>query len=113
MPPFRHRDATTDFGAIVALTADRYSGRHEYGSDHPGSIHNDLSDLQTLLRSLGSPISGTDAYDDFEFVLDSLVGSVQPAAANRIQQIVNRPSRPLIHNDIANYRQLGQTVKSS
>ena len=75
-----NRDATTDFGAIVALTADRYSGRHEYGSDHPGSIHNDLSDLQTLLRSLGSPILGTDAYNDFEFVLDSLVGSVQPAA---------------------------------
>ena len=75
-----NRDATTDFGAIVALAADRYSGRHEYGSDHPGSIHNDLSDLQSLLRSLGSPISGTDAYNDFEFVLDSLVGSVQPAA---------------------------------
>ena len=75
-----NRDATTDFGAIVALTADRYSGRHEYGSDHPGSIHNDLSDLQSLLRSLGSPISGTDAYNDFEFVLDALVGSVQPAA---------------------------------
>ena len=73
-----NRDSTTDFGAIVALAADRYSGRHEYGSDHPGSIHNDLSDLQTLLRSLGSPISGTDAYNDFEFVLDSLVGSVQP-----------------------------------
>ena len=73
-------EATTNFGAIVALAADRYSGRHEYDSDHPGSIHNDLSDLQTLLRSLGSPISGTDAYNDFEFVLDSLVGSVQPAA---------------------------------
>ncbi len=73
-----NQDSTTDFGAIVALAADRYSGRHEYGGDHPGSIHNDLSDLQTLLRSLGSPISGTDAYNDFEFVLDSLVGSVQP-----------------------------------
>ena len=71
-------DARTDFGAIVALTADRFSGLHEYGGDHPGSIHNDLSDLASMLRSVGSPISGTNAYDDFEFVLNALVENIKP-----------------------------------
>ncbi len=71
-------DATTDFGAIVALTADRFSGLHKYGGDHPGSIHNDLSDLASMLRSVGSPISGTNAYTDFEFVLNALVENIKP-----------------------------------
>ena len=74
-----NRDAATDFGAIVALTADRYSGLHEYGGEHPGSIHNDLSDLASRLRSVGSPISGTSAYEDFEYVLNALVDNVEPA----------------------------------
>ena len=72
-------EATTDFGAIVALAADRYSGLHEYGSGHPGSIHRDLSDLANMLREVGSPMAGTTAYHDFEFVLNSLVDNVQPA----------------------------------
>ena len=72
-------EATTDFGAIVALAADRYSGLHEYGSGHPGSIHRDLSDLANMLRGVGSPMAGTTAYHDFEFVLNSLVENVQPA----------------------------------
>ena len=72
-----NRDAATDFGAIVALTADRFSGLHEYRGDRPGLIHNDLSDLASMLRSVGSPISGTDAYDDFEFVLNALVENVE------------------------------------
>ena len=73
-----HRDAATDFGAIVALAADRYSGLHEYGGEHPGSIHRDLSDLANRLRSVGSPIAGTNAYHDFEYVLNSLVERVEP-----------------------------------
>ena len=73
-----HRDATTDFGVIVALAADRYSGLHEYGGEHPGSIHRDLSDLANRLRSVGSPIAGTNAYHDFEYVLNSLVENVEP-----------------------------------
>ena len=74
-----HRDASTDFSAIVALSADRFSGLNEYRGEHPGAIHRDLAELATMLRSVGSPIAGTDAYHDFEFVLNSLVGSVQPA----------------------------------
>ena len=74
-----NRDAGTDFGAIVALTADRYSGLHEYGGERPGSIHQDLSDLANELRNVGSPIAGTSAYQDFEFVLNSLVDNVEPA----------------------------------
>ena len=72
-------EATTDFGAIVALAADRYSGLREYGGGHPGSIHRDLSDLVTMLRGVGSPMAGTTAYHDLEFVLNSLVDKVQPA----------------------------------
>ena len=72
-------EPTTDFGAIVALAADRYSGLHEYGSGYPGSIHRDLYDLANLLRSVGSPMAGTTAYHDFEFVLNSLIGKVEPA----------------------------------
>ena len=74
-----NRDAGTDFGAIVALTGDRYSGLHEYGGERPGSIHQDLSDLANELRNVGSPIAGTSAYQDFEFVLNSLVDNVEPA----------------------------------
>ena len=74
-----NRDAGTDFGAIVALTADRYSGLHEYGGERPGSIHDDLSDLASRLRSVGSPIAGTTAYQDFELVLNSLVDNVVSA----------------------------------
>ena len=74
-----NRDAGSDFGAIVALTADRYSGLHEYGGERPGSIHDDLSDLASKLRSVGSPIAGTTAYQDFELVLNSLVDNVESA----------------------------------
>ena len=56
-----------------------YSGLHEYGGGHPGSIHRDLSDLANMLRGVGSPMAGTTAYHDFEFVLNSLVDNVQPA----------------------------------
>ena len=76
-----NRDAGTDFGAVVALTADRYSGLHEYGGERPGSIHQDLSDLANKLRSVGSPIAGTTAYQDFELVLNSLVDNVAPASS--------------------------------
>ena len=72
-------DASTDFGAIVALAADRYSGLHEYGGDHPGSIHRELSDLARRLHAVGSPMSETAAYADFGFVLSSLVEAVEPA----------------------------------
>ncbi len=70
-------DAAAEFGAIVALAADRYSGLHEYGGERTGSIHDDLSDLASRLRSVGSPIAGTTAYQDFELVLNSLVDNVE------------------------------------
>ena len=81
-----NQDAATDFGAIVALAADRFSGLNEYRGElrYPGategwSIGRDLTHLADMLRTVGSPFAGSDAYHDFEFVLNSLVGSVQPA----------------------------------
>ena len=82
-----NRDAGTDFGAIVALTADRYSGLHEYGGERPGSISDDLSDLASKLRSVGSPISGTSAYEDFEYVLNALVRQRRTRTKHWIQQV--------------------------
>ena len=72
------RDASTDFSAIVALSADRFSGLNEYRGEHPGAIHRDLSELASMLRSVGPPIASTDAYHDFEFVLNALVDRVKP-----------------------------------
>ncbi len=71
-------DAAAEFGSIVALAADRYSGLHEYGGEHPGTIHNNLSDLINQLMYVGPPIMQTDAFRDFEFVLKSLIDSVEP-----------------------------------
>ena len=74
-----HGDATTEFGAIVALAADRFSGLNDHRGERSGDVHYDLTHLSSQLRSVGSPIAGSHAYHDFEFVLKSLVGSLEPA----------------------------------
>ena len=71
------RDSGTVFGAIVALTADRYSGLNDYRGEHPSDVRHDLNKLSHLLHNVGSPIANSNAYHDFEFVLNSLVGSVK------------------------------------
>ena len=48
------------------------------GGEHSGTIHRDLSDLANRLRSVGSPFAGTNAYHDFEYVLNALVDNVEP-----------------------------------
>ena len=71
-------DAAADFGTIVALAADRYSELDKPNSEFPGAIQSYLVSLSEMLESVGSPLSGTDAYYDFEFVLHSLIDDIGP-----------------------------------
>ena len=71
------RDDMDRFGAIVALAADRYSGLNDDAESRPWNAHDDLADLTSELRSIGSPLSDTDAFNDFEFVLSNLIDSVE------------------------------------
>ncbi len=76
-PPVSDEDLAK-FGAIVALAADRYSGLNEYTGETPGMIHLALSDLATSLSTIRTPFANTNAYQDFRFVLNSMVGNTEP-----------------------------------
>ena len=59
-------------GAIVALSADRYSSLPrgaEYGA---AGVSNDLAILHDELRALGGSLGGLDAYQDFRFLLERM-----------------------------------------
>ena len=73
-------DPLLQFGAIVALAADRYSvlpNRYE-GEDIHASA--DLSRLADLLGALRSDLGGLDAYRDFSFVLGRMVETAEAQA---------------------------------
>ena len=68
-------DSLFRLGAIVALTADRYSAlssEHENAVPDAAGVHGDLSKLREELRLLRLELSGTDAYRDFRFLLGEL-----------------------------------------
>ena len=75
---FDGRDGSlAHFGAIAALSADRYgslSSRGENG-DYPEVSH-DLTALLEQLRSLRGDLGNLDAYKDFLFLLERISGSV-------------------------------------
>ena len=62
--------ALLQFGAVVALTADRYSSLPF--PDAPYDVQYDLSILQDELRMLDSHIGGLASYQDFAFVMDHI-----------------------------------------
>ena len=62
--------ALLQFGAVVALTADRYSSLPY--PDAPYDVQYDLSILQDELRTLDSNIGGLASYQDFAFVMDHI-----------------------------------------
>ena len=76
-PPASDQDLAM-FGAIVALAADRYSGLNEYSGETPGMIHLALSDLAASLGTIQTPFANSNAYQDFQFVLNSMVGNTEP-----------------------------------
>ena len=68
-------DDFSTFGAIVALASDRYSGVCEVASDN---VYAQLTSLGRRLQTIQPPISDTDAFRDFQFVLSKLIQSAKP-----------------------------------
>ena len=78
-------DSLFRLGAIVALTADRYSAlssEHENAQPDAGGVHGDLAKLREELRLLRLELSGTDAYRDFRFLLGELTDFAAERAAS-------------------------------
>ena len=63
-------DPLLQLGAIVALSADRYSGL--YDDAYVAEISRDLTELQDRLRALDSSLGGLGAYQDFRFMLEQM-----------------------------------------
>ena len=73
--PGRGVDDALEFGAIVALASDAYSGVGDYEVTS-SRIRDELETLASRLRSIRGGYSRTQAYQDFEFVLSHITGSV-------------------------------------
>ena len=72
--------ALLQFGAVVALAADRYSSLPR--PDSPYDVRHDLSVLQDELRRVEQHIGSLASYQDFAYVLDSITaGMPQPASS--------------------------------
>ena len=67
-------DPMLEFGAIVALSADRYSG---LGYADREDWRHDLSALQDRARRLEGELSHLQAYRDFSFLLEHIAGNAQ------------------------------------
>ena len=65
------------FGAIVALSADRYSGVHYADPDYYPDIHSELASLSDMLESLEGSLGRLIAYQDFRFVLGEITGAAR------------------------------------
>ena len=68
-------DGALEFGAIVALASDVYSGLGDYEVSS-SRIRNELETLESRLRSIRGGFARTQAYEDFEFVLAHITGNV-------------------------------------
>ena len=81
--PFDAGDRYLRFGAIVALSADRYSAlspQVENANVDTGGIHGDLEALQWELQSLDERLGSAEAYRDFRMLLDHLTVAVAELA---------------------------------
>ena len=65
-------DPRLRLGAIVALSADRYSSLPGGTDDGAASVSNDLAILHEELLALGGSLGGLDAYQDFRFLLERM-----------------------------------------
>ena len=76
--PSRTFDAAGDpylqLGAIVALASDRYSALLDGGGD-AGGLRGNLADLNEHLRDLSDRLGGSQAYQDFAFLLGHMAES--------------------------------------
>ena len=81
--PFDAADRYLRFGAIVALSADRYSAlspQVENAQVDTGGINADLEALQWELESLDERFGSAEAYRDFRMLLDHLTVAVAELA---------------------------------
>ncbi len=77
----RGDDAYVEFGAIVALSADRYASLPNTDSRGGGIIQNELSVLSDRLESLDGELGRLDSYKDFRYVLSHMMGDLPQAPA--------------------------------
>ena len=68
--------AMLDFGALVALAADRYASLPNVDSNGAGYVQRDLEDLYHRLLPLDQQLGHLDAYLEFVFLLERLNGSL-------------------------------------
>ena len=73
-PSHRGNDAL-EFGAIVALASDTYSGLGEYEVSR-SDVRNELEMLERRLHSLRGEYARTQAYKDFKYVLAHITSNV-------------------------------------
>ena len=74
---FRTGVPLLQFGAIVALSADRYSGLQHADGDYYPDIHSELASLSGMLESLQGSMGQLTAYQDFRFVLGEITGAAR------------------------------------
>jgi Ca-activated chloride channel family protein len=88
--PFDSADRFLRLGAIVALSADRYSAlspQVEYAAVDTRGVHADLEALEWELSLLDERLGATQAYDDFRLLLNHLtVAAAQQAPSTGYSQ---------------------------
>ena len=74
---FSTQDPWLQLGTIVGLSADRYSGLTHTGGEYYSDIHDELMSLLHQLRSLQPRLGQLEAYQDFQFLLGQMAGTVR------------------------------------
>ena len=69
-------DPLLEFGAIVALAADRYGSLPYVDTGASAEIRYELQVLSDSLRFLGDQLGHLDSYQDFTFLLDRMIASL-------------------------------------
>ena len=76
----RHADPWLQFGAIVALSSDRYGGLRDEQRSHLTEASGDLTRLLDLLERLQPDLGELEAYNDFWFLLEHMSRGVREQA---------------------------------
>ena len=72
-------DALLEFGAIVALAADRYASLPTANSEGATDVESQLSALSNRLQSLERQLGELDSYKDFRYVLTEMLRDLPQA----------------------------------
>ena len=79
---FHSADALLQFGAVVALSSDRYSSLPYIEADS-ADVGTDLWALSDRLQPLGRQLGDLDSYTDFAFLLDHIMVSIPDDGSGR------------------------------